>query len=639
MDGESHNRSWNCGVEGPTDDPAVLALRGTPAPQLPRHAAALAGRADARCTATRSAAPSAATTTSTARTTSSPGSTGTSTRAARDAAGVHPAGHPPAPDHPVLRRRRFFAGAADARRRVGPARHRLVQPVRRAHARRGVAPRLRPRRHGVPQRRGDRRARPARRADRRRQLPLLYNASHEDLDFTMPTSDFGTRGPASSTPTTASAQAGGQGDRDVQVPAQHRRPHRPPGAVSEPIVVAVEGRRPEPAPDAVERPSRPGRAAPSARSGPARHRRRPGPRPDERRARPATRGRPVAGRHPAVPSRSPPTGSSWAPDLTLDDVAARVGYFADLGVTAPVPVPGAARRARLDARLRRRRPQRDLARARWPRGARPAAGRGRARARPGDDRRHRPQPHGGADPGVAQPRAVVGPRRGPGLPVRQLVRRRLVRGRRRAAHAGPRRPDRRGPRRSGDLSLDADGRPGPRGRRRGRRAALLRPRLPGPRRDRRAAARRARRPPALPAGVLAGRGRGAQLPPVLRRRHPRRDPRRGPRGLRREPRGSSSSSSRTAPSTASGSTTRTAWPTPPATSPGSTSSPGGAWVAVEKILAGEEELPADWDTVGHHRLRGAVAPAVDLRRPRRRLAARPRSCTASPATPRTICRA
>jgi glycogen operon protein len=27
LDGESHNRSWNCGVEGETDDPAVLALR------------------------------------------------------------------------------------------------------------------------------------------------------------------------------------------------------------------------------------------------------------------------------------------------------------------------------------------------------------------------------------------------------------------------------------------------------------------------------------------------------------------------------------------------------------------------------------------------------------------------------------
>ncbi len=26
-DGESHNRSWNCGVEGPTDDPAIAALR------------------------------------------------------------------------------------------------------------------------------------------------------------------------------------------------------------------------------------------------------------------------------------------------------------------------------------------------------------------------------------------------------------------------------------------------------------------------------------------------------------------------------------------------------------------------------------------------------------------------------------
>ncbi|ASZ13461.1 glycogen debranching protein GlgX [Chitinophaga pendula] len=27
QDGESHNRSWNCGAEGPTDDPAIIALR------------------------------------------------------------------------------------------------------------------------------------------------------------------------------------------------------------------------------------------------------------------------------------------------------------------------------------------------------------------------------------------------------------------------------------------------------------------------------------------------------------------------------------------------------------------------------------------------------------------------------------
>jgi isoamylase len=26
-DGHNHNLSWNCGVEGPTDDPSILALR------------------------------------------------------------------------------------------------------------------------------------------------------------------------------------------------------------------------------------------------------------------------------------------------------------------------------------------------------------------------------------------------------------------------------------------------------------------------------------------------------------------------------------------------------------------------------------------------------------------------------------
>jgi glycogen operon protein len=28
QDGESHNRSWNCGAEGPTEDPQIMALRG-----------------------------------------------------------------------------------------------------------------------------------------------------------------------------------------------------------------------------------------------------------------------------------------------------------------------------------------------------------------------------------------------------------------------------------------------------------------------------------------------------------------------------------------------------------------------------------------------------------------------------------
>ena len=46
-DGESHNRSWNHGVEGPTDDPEILAPARPRAAQLPRHAAAQPGRADA----------------------------------------------------------------------------------------------------------------------------------------------------------------------------------------------------------------------------------------------------------------------------------------------------------------------------------------------------------------------------------------------------------------------------------------------------------------------------------------------------------------------------------------------------------------------------------------------------------------
>ena len=46
-DGTNENDSWNCGVEGPTDDPAILALRAPAAAQPAGHAAAVAGRADA----------------------------------------------------------------------------------------------------------------------------------------------------------------------------------------------------------------------------------------------------------------------------------------------------------------------------------------------------------------------------------------------------------------------------------------------------------------------------------------------------------------------------------------------------------------------------------------------------------------
>jgi isoamylase len=75
-DGHSDNRSWNCGVEGPTDDEAVLALRARQQRNmLPRCCC----RKARRCCwpATSSAARSRATTTPTARTTRFRGSTGT----------------------------------------------------------------------------------------------------------------------------------------------------------------------------------------------------------------------------------------------------------------------------------------------------------------------------------------------------------------------------------------------------------------------------------------------------------------------------------------------------------------------------------------------------------------------------------
>ncbi len=69
-DGENNNLSWNCGVEGPTDDPAIAELRAPPDAQLPGDAAAVAGRADDQPRRRARRARSRATTTPTARTTS-----------------------------------------------------------------------------------------------------------------------------------------------------------------------------------------------------------------------------------------------------------------------------------------------------------------------------------------------------------------------------------------------------------------------------------------------------------------------------------------------------------------------------------------------------------------------------------------
>ena len=75
-DGDDHNISWNCGVEGPTDDPDVQRAARAAEAQLPGHAAALAGRADDLRRRRAQPHPAAATTTPTARTTKSVGITG-----------------------------------------------------------------------------------------------------------------------------------------------------------------------------------------------------------------------------------------------------------------------------------------------------------------------------------------------------------------------------------------------------------------------------------------------------------------------------------------------------------------------------------------------------------------------------------
>ena len=169
-DGESHNRSWNCGVEGPTDDAAVRSLRarqrrnflttlllsqGVPMlahgdelgrTQQRQQQRLLPGRPDL-----------------VDRLGPGPGRDGP--------ARVHPAAGAPATGPPRVPAASLLRRHAGPRGRVRPPRPGLAGAGRSPHARRGVGRRPRAGRHGLPQRRRDRRAGPARPGDRRRQLP------------------------------------------------------------------------------------------------------------------------------------------------------------------------------------------------------------------------------------------------------------------------------------------------------------------------------------------------------------------------------------------------------------------------------------------------------------------------------------
>ena len=77
-DGAGDNRSWNCGVEGPTGDPAIDALRNRQMQEPPRDQSPVRRHADAHDGRRSAPHASRATTTPIARTTTSAGSTGAS---------------------------------------------------------------------------------------------------------------------------------------------------------------------------------------------------------------------------------------------------------------------------------------------------------------------------------------------------------------------------------------------------------------------------------------------------------------------------------------------------------------------------------------------------------------------------------
>ena len=219
---------------------------------------------------------------------------------------------------------------------------------------------------------------------RRRLVPVLFNASPDDVEFVLPErgvrralADRGRQRGADGRRRLGPVRLRCRGRREVALGAGPARP-----AVGQPGERAAPTRR---------RPARAGRHLPAAAP---------------RRLRLRRRRRASCRTCAASASRTPTSRRSCTAD------------------------PG------LDPRVRRRRPLLDLGRARRPRRARAAWSTALHARRPGRRRRRRAQPHGRADAGLAQRRAVVGPARRPGLAVRRVVRRRLARRPRRAPDAG-----------------------------------------------------------------------------------------------------------------------------------------------------------------------------------------------------------
>ena len=203
-DGHDDNRSWNCGVEGPTDDPAILALRDRMRRFAMTRARRQPGRADAADGRRERPHAAAATTTPTARTTSSPGWTGAPSRASRRSAPSSPAPCGCAASWPCSPRR---TGSAARRSREGglPGRALAAARRRRRCARQDWTNGLgEGARHPARQRRGE-------------AALVLSNASFADVTFMLPRS-----GPA--------RPAGGCGSTAAAATIDPRRRRRSPPA-------------------------------------------------------------------------------------------------------------------------------------------------------------------------------------------------------------------------------------------------------------------------------------------------------------------------------------------------------------------------------------------------------------------------
>ena len=180
-DGESHNRSWNCGVEGPTDDPQILALRskqmrnilatlflsqGTP---MIAHGDEIGrtqrGNNNVYCQDSELSWMDW----------SLCQTNGDLLEFTRKVVKFRKS-------HPVFRRRRFFEGTPI---RTGAAgqRHRLAHPGRQGDGPRGLGNRTRAVRGGVPQRSGHPGPQRTWRAGRRRLVPAVLQLPRRDTGF------------------------------------------------------------------------------------------------------------------------------------------------------------------------------------------------------------------------------------------------------------------------------------------------------------------------------------------------------------------------------------------------------------------------------------------------------------------------